>query len=357
MSVILRLIVPTEADLIMAATDILISTDAVEPALRNDYWREVTRPFCETSLATDGAATTLEGTMRIRTVAGLTLGSTSFNAQRYTRDKWTIARSPLDHYLVHVLVAGSIRGDFAGRSAKATQGGICIIDLSRPYTCEVDAGVRLATTVPRAGIDKLLGARDLHGFVLDPRLPITRLLVNYLQGLHAVSAELSNTEDVAVQDALLTLLSAGMADTAPVQDEPRSVLGRALRARTLAFIETHLADPRLGPELLMQRFSVSRAHLYRAFADLGGIANVIKSRRLDAAFTSLADPRNVTRPSARIAIESGFPDTGKFRRAFVARFGMMPEEARVQGSLAAAAPDGSPPLSNHFAAYGAPQKR
>lgn len=341
----------------MACTDILISTDAVEPSLRNDYWREVTRPFCETTLAGGHGAATLEGTMRIRTVAGLTLGSTSFNAQRYTRDKRTIARSPLDHYLVHVLVAGSIRGDFAGRSARAAQGGICIIDLSRPYACEVDSGVRLATTVPRAGIDKLLGSRDLHGFVLEPRLPITRLLVNYLQGLHAVSAELSASEDVAVQDALLTLLSAGLADTAPVQDEPKSVLGRALRARTLTFIETHLADSRLGPELLMQRFSVSRAHLYRAFADLGGIANVIKSRRLDAAFASLVDPRNVTRPAARIAVDSGFTDTGKFRKAFVARFGMTPEDAREPGRHATATPDGAPPLSNHFAAYGASQKR
>lgn len=341
----------------MACTDILISTDAVEPSLRNDYWREVTRPFCETTLTAGDAAATLEGTMRIRTVAGLTLGATSFNAQRYTRDKWTIARSPLDHYLVHVLVAGSIRGDFAGRNAMAAQGGICIIDLSRPYACEVNAGVRLATTVPRAGIDKLLGSRDLHGFVLDPRLPITRLLVDYLQGLHAVSADLSASEDVAVQDALLTLLSAGLAGATPAQDEPQSVLGRALRARTLAFIETHLADPRLGPDLLMQRFSVSRAHLYRAFADLGGIANVIKRRRLDAAFTSLADPRSVTRPTARIAADSGFADTGKFRKAFAARFGMTPEEARERGIHSAAAPDDSPPLSNHFAAYGAPQKR
>ncbi len=356
MSVILRLIAPQEEDLIMAATDILISTDTIEPALRNDYWREVTRPFCDTTPMAGGAAT-LEGTMRIRTVAGLTLGSTSFNAQRYTRDKWTIARSSLDHYLVHVLVAGSIRGDFAGRGAKAAQGGICIIDLSRPYTCEVDAGVRLATTVPRAGIDKLLGARDMHGFVLDSRLPITRLLVNYLQGLHAVSAELSTSEDVAVQEALLSLLSAGLAGTAPARDEPKSVLGRALRARTLAFIETHLADPRLGPDLLMQRFCVSRAHLYRAFAELGGIVQVIKTRRLDAVFTALADPRKATRPVARIAADCGFPDTGKFRKAFVARFGMTPQDARERGSHAAAAPDDAAPLSRHFAAYGTRQKR
>lgn len=341
----------------MASTDILISTDAVEPALRNEYWREVTRPFCETAPMADEKGATLEGTMRIRTVAGLTLGSTAFNAQRYKRDRWTIARSPIDHYLVHVLVAGSIRGDFAGRDAVAAPGGICIIDLSRPYACEVDAGVRLATTVPRASIDKLLGARDLHGFALDPLLPITRLLVDYLQGLHAVSADLSASEDVAVQDALMTLLSAGLAGAGPAQDEPQSVLGRALRARTLAFIDRHLADPTLGPELLMQRFSVSRAHLYRAFADLGGIAHVIKSKRLDAAYAALVDPRNAAQPPVRIAADLGFSDTGKFRKAFIARFGMTPDEARDLESWPASITGGAPQLSHHFAAYDSGQKR
>ena len=86
----------------MASTDILISTDAVEPALRNDYWREVTRPFCDTTPVADDKTATLEGTMRIRTVAGLTLGSTAFNAQRYKRDRWTIARSPIDLSLIHI---------------------------------------------------------------------------------------------------------------------------------------------------------------------------------------------------------------------------------------------------------------
>jgi len=337
----------------MAHTDIRISTDSIEPSLRDDYWREVTRPFCETLRATRTDAPPLEGTMLIRNVAGLTLGSTKFNAQRYVRDQRTIAQGGLDHYLVHVVVEGSIRGNFAGRDVVAAPGGICVIDLARTYECEVDAGMRLATTVPRAGIDKLLGSRDLHGFVLKGGRPITRLLVEYLRGLHTVSADLSASEDIAVQDALVTLLAAGLANAPPAQAEPKSVLGRALRERLLGFIDNHLAHPELGPSLLAQRFRISRAHLYRAFADDGGVVSVIRAKRLNATYRALIDPSRGMSTTARIATDFGFSDVAKFRKAFVASFGVTPDDARVQGRAAALPIDGAGPLSTHFAAFGA----
>lgn len=335
----------------MICSETFISTDAIEHSLRDEYWRDVTRPFCETTLVSTHGAATLEGTMRLRHVGGLTLGSTTFNAQRYKRDKATIARSGLDHYLIHVVVAGSIRGNFDGRDVVAAPGGICIIDLARPYECKVDAGERLATTVPRAGIDKLLGRRDVHGLVLRAGHPMTRLLIDYLCGFHAVSGQLSASEDVAVQDALITLLSAGLSNTAPIQDEPASVLGQALRVRALAYIDRHLADPALGPDLLTQRFRVSRAHLYRVFADLGGVAQVIKSRRLDAAYASLLDPRRSMRPVSQVAADCGFRDVGRFRKAFMSRFGVASDEASKWGRSASLPTDGHNFLSRHFAVH------
>lgn len=335
----------------MTCSETFISTDAIEHSLRDEYWREVTRPFCDTTLDPTTGAATLEGTMRIRHLGGVTLGSTTFNAQRYKRDKATIARTGLDHYLVHVVAAGSIHGDFDGRDVVAAPGGICIIDLARPYACSVDAGERLATTIPRAGIDKLLGPRDVHGFVLDPGLPMTRLLADYLRGFHAVAGQLSTSEDGAAQEALTTLLSAGLSNTAPLDDGPQSVLGQAMRARALAYIDRHLADPELGPDLLVQRFRVSRAHLYRVFSDLGGIAQVIKTRRLDAAYAFLVDPRRPARPMSQIAADFGFRNIGRFRQAFLARFGLAPEDASGQGPHAASPLDSDNFLSTHFAAH------
>ncbi|WP_454674972.1 AraC-like ligand-binding domain-containing protein [Achromobacter pestifer] len=335
----------------MICAETFISTHAIASSFRDEYWREVTRPFCDTTLLSTEAGATLEGSMRIRHLGGLTLGSTTFNAQRYKRDPATIARSGLDHYLVHVLVAGSIHGDFDDRDVAAGPGGICFIDLARPYQCLVDAGERLAMTIPRASIDKMLGPRDIHGLVLEAANPMTRLLKDYLCGFHAVSGQLSAGEDGAALEALTTLLSAGLVNAAPIQNEPESVLGQALRARALDYINRHLAEPELGPERLMQRFRVSRAHLYRVFSDLGGIAHVIKSKRLDAAYARIVDPRHARHATSQIAAHFGFRDMTRFRTAFIARFGMAPGEASEQCRHASAPVDSNNVLSSHFSAH------
>lgn len=335
----------------MTRAETFISTQAIASSLRDEYWREVTRPFCDTTLLAPEKGATLEGTMRIRHLGELTLGSTTFNAQGYKRDPATIARSGLDHYLVHVLVAGSIHGDFDDRDVVAGPGGICFIDLARPYQCRVDAGKRLAMTIPRASIDKVLGVRDIHGLVLQPGKPMTRLLKDYLCGFHAVSGQLSASEDVAALEALTSLLSAGLANAAAIQNAPASVLGQALRARVLDYIDRHLAQPELGPELLMQRFRVSRAHLYRVFAELGGIAHVIKYKRLDAVYSRIVDPRHARQPVGQVAAHFGFRDMARFRKAFIARFGLAPDEACEKCRLAAAPADSNNVLSSHFSAH------
>ncbi|MFY0476359.1 AraC-like ligand-binding domain-containing protein [Achromobacter marplatensis] len=335
----------------MTRAETFISTHAIAHSLRDEYWREVTRPFCDTTLLAPDKGATLEGTMRIRHLGGLTLGSTTFNAQRYKRDPATIARSGLDHYLVHVLVAGSIHGDFDDRDVVAGPGGICFIDLARPYQCRVDAGERLAMTIPRASIDKVLGARDIHGLVLKAGNPMTRLLKDYLCGFHAVSGQLSTSEDVAALEALNALLSAGLVNATPIQHGPDSLLGQALRARVLDYIDQHLAQPELSPEQLMQRFRVSRAHLYRVFAELGGIAHIIKCKRLDAAYARIVDPRHAWHPVGQVAAHFGFRDMARFRKAFIARFGVAPDEASEKCRLTAPSTGGDNVLSSHFSAH------
>lgn len=335
----------------MAYADIFISTDSIEHSGRDDFWREITRPVCETTRVKSAGNAPLAGTMRVRAVGGLTLGSTTFNAQHYVRDKRVIAQGGLDHYLLQVLTAGTIRGDFAGRDVAADPGDICIIDLARTYESEVDAGARLTTAVPRADLEKVLGRRELHGLVLKAGQPLTRLLIDYLQGLHAVSAQLSPSEAIAAHDALVTLLAASLSGAPAARPEARSELNLALRERMHAFIESHLTHPDLGPELLMQRFRISRAHLYRAFAEDGGIVGAIRDQRLHAAYRALIDPRKAARSAAGIAGDFGFSNLAKFQKAFVARFGITPDEARQQGRSVASATDDDAVLSNHFAAY------
>ena len=77
--------------------------------------------------------------------------------------------------------------------------------------------------------------------------------------------------------------------------------------------------------MLAERFSMSRATLYRLFEDFGGVRHYIQMRRLLQAYRSLARMREGDRIGA-IALRFGFSDQAAFSRAFRAAYGLSPRE-------------------------------
>ncbi|KVN24907.1 hypothetical protein WJ63_16990 [Burkholderia pyrrocinia] len=332
----------------MTQPEIIISTDAVEPGLRNDFWREVTLPVFETTPLGDGANATLAGTIQSRPVGGLLMGETTFNAQQYRR---VIAQGGLDGYVIQVITAGSLHGMFSLREVVVGPGDICVMDLARTFDSRVEAGATLTTAVPRKALERALGRRDLHGVVLKAGRPLTRLLADFLHGLMTVSARLSAPESFAAQDAMTALLAAGLAGEDVSRRETASALADVLRERVVAFIDANLTRPELSPDLLMRRFRISRAHLYRAFADDGGVSRVIRNKRLDAAYLALRNPRGRERSIAEIAAECGFTSNAQFLRAFRAHFGVTPSDAKRVRMESVSSRDGRLALQDHLANY------
>ncbi|WP_205794183.1 helix-turn-helix domain-containing protein [Burkholderia sp. Ac-20353] len=336
----------------MTQPEIIISTDAVEPCLRNDFWREVTFPVFDTTPVDGTTSTPLCGAIHSRPVGGLLIGTVSFNAQRYRRDRRVIAQGGLDHYMIQMLTAGTMRGTFGRRSVTAEPGDICIMDFTRTFESRVDTGARMTMAVPRKDLENALGRRDLHGAVLKAGAPMTQLLIDFLQGLIAVSARLSASEAFAAQGAMVSLLAAGLAGQDITGHAAPSALNEVLRERVIEFIDANLTRPELGPELLMRRFRISRAHLYRAFTEDGGVGTLIRNKRLDAAYLALTHHRGRERSITEIATECGFSSSARFLRAFRSHFGFTPSDAKREGVMPAVAPgDGSHLLQRHFANY------
>jgi AraC-like DNA-binding protein len=94
------------------------------------------------------------------------------------------------------------------------------------------------------------------------------------------------------------------------------------------YIDRHLMDDRLSPESLPRQLRMSRATLYRLFADEGGVAAYILGRRLDRCRALLAADSAGARSIGDIAFSHGFASDAHFSRAFRRRFGMTPREAR-----------------------------
>lgn len=311
-----------------SSDEILISTDLIEDSLKSDFWREVTRPFYETTQLIGIESPQLEGTIRSRQVAGFQFGSVTFNAQRYNRDRRIIAWSGLDQYLIAVVTAGSVSGDFAGTSVTARRGDICVLDLAQVLQSEVAAGGTFSVLIPRRALAKATGHANLHGLVLKADLPMTKLLTAYLGGLSDLGGQLSDDGAAAIQEALVTILAAALRGEHPNGAAELRPLSAALRQRTLDFIDSNINNPKLSPELILRRFNVSRAHLYRAFAEDGGVSSIILDRRLDAAFVELTRTDVIARSVTEIAFALGFTNGAHFSRRFRARFGLTPSEVR-----------------------------
>ena len=309
--------------------EVLLSTDFVEPGLRDEVWREIAKPYFE---ATQGDEdTTLEGSILSRSLSTMLVGATTFNRQHYSRDRRFVLQSGLDHYLVQLFVSGSLLGDCDGRMISVDPGDIWVFDLARTFKGSARAGSTISIVLPRERVDKAAGGRSLHGVVLKAGVPVTRLLTDFIVSLSNVSAEMEHADILALEGAAIDLLACGLARQLPDGALGDQALTHVLRRRVLDFIDTNLSEPELGPALLMRRFRVSRAHLYRMFAADGGVARVVRERRLDASYRELVSPAAPIRSITEIAYQLGFSGSAQFLRAFRARFGMTPSEARQDG--------------------------
>jgi len=316
----------------MIAGEVFITTDMIAARDRNDFWRGVTGLVFDTTANTDKNAHVLEGRIHSRPLGALLVGETTFNAQRYDRNRRLILQTDLDFYMIQVLTSGGMTADFNGTDVNAAPGDIFVQDMAQPLSSEVDAGSRFSVVIPRRELEKATGYRNLHGAHLRGDWPVTQLITHYLAQLVSLEEPLATAQAFAAQEALIVLLAGALNGEALAHVAAPAPAGATLRQRVLTFIEQNLGSGELTPDVIQRRFNVSRAHLYRAFAADGGVARVVQDKRLDAAFLELLRAGPSSRSIADIAYSMGFSSSNQLLRNFRARFGITPSEARHEGT-------------------------
>ncbi|PHY19036.1 hypothetical protein CSW59_11455 [Caulobacter sp. BP25] len=253
----------------------------------------------------------------------------------YGRDHRKIAATGLDLILVQIIAQGADRRQAHRGDIETKVGDICLLDLTRPFQSETQFCGNFSLAIPR----EALAARDrdlddLHGLVLRHDTPAARLLKGHVETLWNMAGAISMQDAPAVGRATIDLLS-GLALPASDRQAARLAISESRITQIRRFIDANLDDPRLGPETLCRRFGLSRASLYRLFAPLGGVREHIQGRRLRRAFDVLTDPAFAHLPLSHVAETHGFSAWSSFARAFKARFGLSPGEAREVGAAAA----------------------
>ncbi|VVD59203.1 helix-turn-helix domain-containing protein [Pandoraea fibrosis] len=341
---------------LQSTNGVTFSTAYLLPEVRNDACRQIISPFFDAWHIKSEKGGSLEGALTSTHIGRLLVGETAFNSQRHERSRKLALSTSLDQYLIQLFVSGTLDGDCDGRPVVVRPGDIIAMDLSRVANTQISPGATVSLIVPREAIDKSTGGRSIHGTVLKAEHAVTRLLAGFLVSLADVAGEIEGEEALGVESGAVNLLAeilAKKSDAALFNED--SVLSRVLRSQVLSFINANLTSPSLGLDAIIARFRVSRAHLYRIFEADGGIATVIRNKRLDAAYRALTQGGGRGASSiTRLAHELAFSGSNHFLRAFRARFGVTPSEARELAFSFELADQGVASLYSHLLNYANP---
>jgi AraC-like DNA-binding protein len=245
------------------------------------------------------------------------------------RSHRVIAQEPRDDLLLSVHGGGTGRVTQEGRVAPLRRGSAVLYDSSRPYSLLFPAAMsEIVLQVPRSALgvgDESL--RQATARTIETNAPL-RALTALMASATAPTPGLDiGTDGESIAEAAVCLLRAAVA---PAMRRPALVRNHlALRIAMTRFIEEHLSEESLCPELVAHAHHVSLRAAQLVFAEAGSsIAGYIRSRRLASARALLAGGSSVT----WAGLSSGFSDAGTFARAFKREYGITPRAVRQSHS-------------------------
>ncbi|MHA5054570.1 helix-turn-helix domain-containing protein [Streptomyces sp. SD15] len=210
-------------------------------------------------------------------------------------------------------------------------GDICFYDAHHPPTLDFPERFRMKTfLVPRESLG-LVGA-DVHRLAGAP-VPRTSRLGTLLSPFLSELADTASSSRPPVGEmlawnavnVLATLAAERLGRDATGTPDTRS----PLMAGILQFIDLHLTDADLSPEVIAGAHRISARYLHRLFQDEGTtVGRWIQRRRLEECRRDLMLRARSSQTIAAVAKRWGFMSATHFSRVFRAAYGMSPSEWR-----------------------------
>jgi AraC-like DNA-binding protein len=305
----------------------------VPARLQFDAWREMARPFIDTSPRADERRFKFH--YEAFALDGMVVCDTATGAHTIDRGRRQLRSGDTDHVTLRVYARGRMVMDIGKMPVMLAPGTVSLFDRRYPMRGHATEHRAISCMIPRERLDTRPFDRA-PAVMWSSNTPEGRLLNNTLQ---AVWTELpqARAEEAKGLAAGVTGLINGLLSARPDEEAQRTI-NQATLAAMQAFIERHLHDLDLDAATLCRTFACSRARLYRLFRPYGGVERYIHDQHLQRCFDELmrADP---TRGRIRtVAANWGFEDPSHFHRLFKARLGIAPSEVPVLGSDPAVRP-------------------
>lgn len=292
-------------------------------------WRESIGVFLEVGLVRAGDEERYDAWAESYLLDDLMLSRCAASATKFDRRPLRVAHDSIDHYMIQVLIDGTIDMTLGRQALSFPTGQVVLFDLADVMDTVNSSFDLVSVIIPRRRLAPLLARPDsLNGAAVDPTSATGRLVATYLLSLYQSAPQLSPAEASAAATALVELIALAFNGVDQPGGDVSESLAKAELLRVQGFIKAHLAALDLGPDMIAAALGISRARLYRLFAPVGGIAEYIREQRLRRCLTDLVSAKQAHRQVAEIAYAWGFSDPTHFARAFKQRFGRTPSEVR-----------------------------
>jgi AraC-like DNA-binding protein len=243
-------------------------------------------------------------------------------------------------YLVALNLRGAAEITQDGRGVELGHTDITIYDSSRPSRSVAIAGggshgSAAVMLVPRESVPIPLDkVRQIIATRMSGRHGVGATLLHHLLSLVRHAQDYSPTDAARLAAITVDLLTAALASELDAEwCLPPETRERTLLARIHLFIQQHLADPSLSPQMVAAAHHISQRSLHRLFHDGdSSVAQSIRSRRLERCRHDLVDLSRRADSIQTIAASWGFPNGTQFSRTFRAEFGMSPRQYRQRAA-------------------------
>jgi AraC-like DNA-binding protein len=312
----------------------VVTTEAVAPFERFDYWREVVGQrllYCRLEPVTEQP---WYAEARTETIGDVTLANFSgAMVKTYRRGRAEIGRSapPLVFVQFQLSGAGFIRQ--GEQEVALTEGDAVIVDgvhgFERGWT---EPGRSLTLILPQEWIVPRVARPDrINGTVLHRANPLSRLLASYLVNGLELPGEFSRDAAKLFSQHSVELLSCALAEARSNEPSSSNALREALFVRACRLIRLKFGDPHLTPGKIAHQLGISTRLLQRIFAERDKtVMRYVFAERLSHAARLLADRGAAHRTITDIAFACGFNDSAHFSRLFTAGMGKTPSQWRTQ---------------------------
>jgi AraC-like DNA-binding protein len=250
-------------------------------------------------------------------------------AQRVSRTANDTASDPsAEFYHVRIMQGGRGFTSQNGRQAELGTSGFVFSDSSQPYSIDFTENfssnvlrIPRSMLLQRIRAPECLTARRVDGAI--GLGGIVTLLLRELPVSQVPSSLQARVAENVVDLVAAALISSTTGDAAALST-------RVTLTRVKFWIETHLNED-LSAESISRRCHLSVRRLNRLFAREGtSLMHYVWDRRLANAHRNLTDPMNCDRSISDLSYSAGFTDASHFSRAYRARYGKTPREARGQ---------------------------